>query len=247
MSSYTDYSDDFYINMNLSTEMDLPTSRETLLHFFEQVQKRYPGLRNFYSRERAEYVLEEEKEQGSYRWTSLEPRRISAGQVNPTSVTEAFEIHKTVMEIVPYALSVSSLDCESLNVMFGFDYTFRGNHNHLIAEALGLPPAFERMQEMSPKAMLNYEPQIQFALDDDCRYQCRLSIETRTNAYHVKMGEYPEDQLSVYLTARRYGALDAGETFVDALEKLNQSSLNLVDNYLIENVLVPLQQTIAIQ
>jgi hypothetical protein len=247
MSSYTDYSDDFYVNMNLSTEMDLPTHRETLLHFFEQVQKRYPTLRNFYSRERAEFVLEEEKEQGSYRWTSLESRRISAGQVNPKEVSDAFEIHRSVMDIVPYALSVSSLDCESLNVMFGFDYTFRGNHNQLVAEALGLPPAFEKMLDMSPQAMLNYEPQIQFALDEDCRYQCRLSIETRTNAYHVRTGDFPEEQLSVYLTARRYGALDREETFGGALEKLNSVCLNLVDNYLIENVLVPLQQTIAIQ
>lgn len=247
MSSYADYSDDFYVNMNLSTEMDLPTNRETLLHFFEQVQKRYPALRNFYSRERSEFVLEEEKDQGSYRWTSLEPRRISAGQVNPKDVADAFEIHRNVMDIVPYALTVSSLDCESLNVMFGFDYTFRGNHNQLVAEALGLPPAFERLQELNPKAMLNFEPQIQFALDDDCRYQCRLSIETRTNAYHVRTNEFPEDQLSVYLTARRYGALDAGEKFADALDKLNKACLNLVDNYLIENVLVPLQQTIAIQ
>ena len=247
MLNYADYSDDFYVNMNLSTEMDLPTNRETLLHFFEQVQKRYPGLCNFYSRERSEFVLEEEKEQGSYRWTSLEPRRISAGQVNPKVLEEAFEIHRNVMDIAPYALSVSSLDCESLNVMFGFDYNFRGNQNQLVAEALGLPPAFERMQEMSPTAMLNYEPQIQFALDEDCRYQCRLSIETRTNAYHVKSGDYPEDQLSVYLTARRYGALGAGESFADVLERLNKTCLNLVDNYLIENVLLPLQQTIAIQ
>ena len=247
MSRYDEYSDDYYVNMNLSTEMDLPTNRETLLHFFEQVKKRHPGLCNFYNRERAEFVLEEEKDQGSYRWTSVESRRISAGQVNPKSIDEAFQVHRDVMEIVPYALSVSSLDCESLNVMFGFDYTFRGNHNQLVAEALGLPPALEAMQQMAPSAVLNYEPQIQFALDDACRYQCRMSIETRTNAYHVRTGEYPEDQLSVYLTARRYGTLESGETFADALKKLNETCVNLVDNYLIENVLLPLQQTIAIQ
>src|SRR5690606_34227392 len=153
------------------TEMDLPTNRETLLHFFEQVQKRYPGLRNFYNRERSEFVLEEEKEQGSYRWTSVELRRISAGLVNPKSVDDAFDIHRAVIDVAPYALSVSPLDCESLNVMFGFDYTYRGNHNQLVAEALGLPPAFERMQEMSPSAMLGYEPSVQFALDPECRYQ----------------------------------------------------------------------------
>ena len=32
MNRYGSLSDDFYVNMNLSTEMDLPASRETVLH-----------------------------------------------------------------------------------------------------------------------------------------------------------------------------------------------------------------------
>src|SRR5205807_10193331 len=47
-SRYHSYCDDYYVNMNLNTEMDLPTSRETVLHFFEQVKKTYPAMRNFY-------------------------------------------------------------------------------------------------------------------------------------------------------------------------------------------------------
>ena len=42
--------------------------------------------------------------------------------------------------------------------------------------------------------------------------QCRLSIETRTNAYQVRTGEFPEEQLSVYVTARRYGSLPPDTT-----------------------------------
>ena len=83
MSHFEVLSDDFYINMNLNTEMDLPQSRETVLHYFEQIQKQYPTMRNFYCRERGEFVLEEEKERGSYRWAAIEPRRICSGHVNP--------------------------------------------------------------------------------------------------------------------------------------------------------------------
>ena len=75
MSGYGAFSDDFYVNMNLSTEMELPQSRESVLHYFEQVRRRYPKMQNFYSREKDEYVLEEEKEAGAYRWTSIEPKR----------------------------------------------------------------------------------------------------------------------------------------------------------------------------
>ena len=62
MIRYGSLCDDFYVNMNLGTEMELPANRETVLHFFERVQKTYPTMRNFYSRERGDFVLEEDKE-----------------------------------------------------------------------------------------------------------------------------------------------------------------------------------------
>jgi len=50
MNRYSSLCDDFFVNMNLSTEMELPTNRETILHFFERLQKSYPTMRNFYCR-----------------------------------------------------------------------------------------------------------------------------------------------------------------------------------------------------
>lgn len=245
--SYNSLSDDFYVNLNLNTEMDLPKNRETLLHFFEQIQKKYPTMRNFYSREKNEYVLEEDKDRRNYRWATVEGRRVCSGHVNPESVDEAFSQHELILDLIPYALSVSPLDCESLNVMFGFDYNYRGNHNSLLVEALGITPAFEKLTEMPGASVLCHEPSIQLALDSDCRTQCRLSVETRTSAYQIRTGEYPEDQISVYLTARRYGSLEPGETYVEAMRRLADVCRDLIDNYLIDHVLHPLQQTIAIK
>ena len=247
MTRYSSLSDDYYVNLNLNTEMELPQSRETVLHFFEQIQKHYPTMRNFYARERGEFVLEEEKDRGNYRWTAVENRRICSGYVNPESIEDALLQHERVLDLVPYSLSISPLDCESLNVMFGFDYTYRGNHNELLAEALGVVPAFEKLAEFEGATLICNEPTIQFALDEACRVQCRLSVETRTSAYHVRTREYPEEQLSVYLTARRYGSLDPGETYVSALTRLSEICRQLVDDYVVENVLHPLQQTIAIK
>jgi hypothetical protein len=244
---YSTLCDDWYVNLNLNTEMDLHQSRETVLHFFEQIQKQYPTMRNFYNRERGEFVLEEDKDRGTYRWVSVELRRISSGNVNPSSVGEALQQHKMVLELAPFALSVSSLDCESLNIMFGFDFTYRGNHNELLVEALGMTPAYERLLELANGTTISYEPALQLALDTDCRTQVRMSLEPRTTAYHVRTGEYPEEQLSVYLTARRYGSLDPGETFVSAMSRLADIARNFVDNFMVESVLRPLQQTIAIR
>ena len=64
MSEYDSFCDDFYVNMNLSTEMELPQGRESILHYFEQIRRRFPKMQNFYSREKSEFVLEEEKEAG---------------------------------------------------------------------------------------------------------------------------------------------------------------------------------------
>ena len=247
MNRYSSLCDDFYVNMNLGTEMELPANRETVLHFFERVQKTYPTMRNFYCRERGDFVLEEDKDQGNYRWCTIEPRRVCSGQVNPEMIEGAMQQHQLVLELAPYMLSVSPLDCETLDLLFGFDFTYRGNHNQLVAEALGVGPALERLAEVPGVTMINHEPSLTVALDEDCRVQFRLSVETRTNAYQVRTGDYPEEQLSVYATARQYGSLGAEKTFVETLERLTEICHEMLDNHVIEHVLHPLARTISLK
>ena len=247
MSGYGAFSDDYYVNMNLSTEMELPRSRESVLHYFEQIRRRYPRMLNFYAREKGEFILEEEKETGAYRWVSTEPKRINSGVVNPESFDAACEQHRAVLELVPYELSVSPLDCESLSVMFGFDYTYKGNHNEILCEAIGVPPGLERFTQVPGSKVLSNEPAIQFAIDEECRTQCRVSFESRTNAFQVRTGDFVEDQLSVYLTVRRYDSLGIDETYVGEFERLASTGRELVEEYLIESVLRPLQQAISLR
>lgn len=247
MHKYVNLCDEFYVNMHLSTEMDLPQNREAVLHFFEQIQKRFPKMANFHTRERGEFCLEEEKESGQYRWVSTEIRRLCSGAVNPESVESAIDQHQTVLQLIPFELSISHLDCESLNLTMGFDYTFRGNQNELLAEAIGVPPALDKLTDVTQSKFLSYEPVIQLAIDDDCKTQCRIAFETRTTAFQVRSGEYTEDQLSVYLTVRRFDSLTSDEQFGDELTRLAGICEKLADNYLVENVLLPLQKTIALK
>ncbi len=240
------FSDDFYLNMNLATEMDLPQNRESVLHYFEQVRRRYPQLLNFYSREKSEFVLEEEKEKGSYRWVSIEPRRLNSGSVNPETLDAAIEQHRSVLELVPYELSITPLDCESLSVMLGFDFNYRGNHNEILNQAIGVAPALERFTTLPYGKVLSNEPSLQFALDEECRTQCRISFESRTTAYQVRTGEYSEDQLSVYLTVRRYDSLGPDESFDKEFIRLSSLCRDLVDEYLVSAVLRPLQEAISL-
>jgi len=84
------FCEDFYVNMRLGSQMNLPHNRETLLHFFERIQKSFPTMTRFRKNENGELNLEEDRSGAeTYRWLSVEQKRISAGHVNPSTVEEA--------------------------------------------------------------------------------------------------------------------------------------------------------------
>ena len=247
MTQYASLADDFYVNMNLATEMELPSQRETILHYFERVQKKFPSMRKFYCRDKRDYVLEEDKDQGRYRWAAVESKRLCSGQVNPPSLEAVLEQHRLVLDLAPAFLSVSPLDCEAIDVLFGFDFAFRGNHNALLAEALGVGPAFDRFADIPGGRVINFEPSLTLALDEDCRTQVRISTETRTNAFQVRTGEFSEEQLSVYVTARQYGSLDPATTYVEAMDRLAKLAREVVDTHVVDQILRPLARTISLK
>jgi hypothetical protein len=247
VAHYASLADDFYVNMNLATEMELPGQRETILQFFERVQKKYPTMRKFYCRDRKDFVLEEDKDQGRYRWAAVEGRRLCSGCVNPDSIEQALEQHRLVLDLAPAFLSVSPLDCEALDLLFGFDFAYRGNHNSLLAEALGVGPALERVGDLPGGRVINFEPSLTVALDEECRVQVRVSTETRTNAFQVRTGEFAEEQLSIYVTARQYGSLDPQATYVETIDRLAQVAQEVVDSCVVEQILKPLARTIALK
>jgi hypothetical protein len=247
MTQYASLSDDFYVNVNLATEMELPGQRDTVLHFFERVQRRFPSMRKFYCRDKRDFVLEEDKDQGRYRWAAVETKRLCSGHVNPPSLEAALEQHRLVLDLAPALLSVSPLDCEALDVLFGFDFAYRGNHNALLAEALGVGPALDRVAELPGGRVINYEPSLTISVDEDCRVQVRVSTETRTNAFQVRTGDFPEDQLSIYVTARQYGSLDPDTTYVQAVDRLAGLAREVVDSCVVEQILRPLARAISLK
>jgi hypothetical protein len=245
MNPYASLSDDFYINTHLHTEMDLPSQRETVLHYFEQLQKRYPKMGRFYQRERGEFILEEDRSHGAYRWASIEQKRICSGIVNPNTLEEAMEQHQTILEMVPYHMSISKLDCESIGLMYGFDYACRTNHNLLLAEAIGLPEALVPLANRPGSHLMSFEPAIQISLDETFKTHARINFEPRTTTYQSKSQEYGEELLSVYVTIRRFESLTPEEQFSEELSRLESLMRELMDNYVVENILKPLQAAIA--
>ena len=245
MNKFLAECDEFYVNVNLNTEMELPTSRDTVLHFFEQMKKRFPDLRNFSSREDNSLVLEGDKEQDSYRCLSIEPTRLTSGHVNPDSLEDAYQLHELVLEYAPHLLSISVLDCEALDVMYGFDFDYEGNHDEVVAEALGVGAAFDGLLEVPRTKVLNFEPSITLALDDSCRLQCRLAVETRTNAFQVRTGEYEDDQISVYFTIRQYWGNGPDRTFLESFHYQRAIGEQILKNQVVPRIVQPLARAIA--
>lgn len=245
MTPYSALCDDFGVYTYLNTRMELPSGRETVLHFFDSLQKTFPQLTDFDRRESGEYVLEEDREKGTYRWVTLENQRLCSGFVNPAELDDADVHHERVLELAPYHLDLSPLDCEAMDVLFAFDFVFSGNHDEVVAEALGLNTTLENVMQVAGTRVINYEPSLMLALDEACRLQCRLSIETRTNAYQIRTGQFPEAPISVYFTVRQYWGRQPFKTFADSYRNQRRICQEWVDNHIVPAIVRPLAQAIA--
>jgi len=245
MNPYNALADDFGIYVYVNTKMELPNKRETVLHFFDSLQKTFPQMTEFDCRESGEFVLEEDRESGSYRWVGLEARRFCSGYVAPPTVEAADAHHLRVLEVAPFHLDFSPLDCEALDVLFAFDFIYNGNHDEVVAEALGLNTSLESLMQIPGSKVLNYEPSVMLSLDDGCRLQCRLNIETRTNAFQIRTGQFPDTPISVYFTVRQYWNKIGQKTFGESYRNQRKICQDLVDNHIVPAVVQPLSQAIG--
>jgi hypothetical protein len=82
-------------------------------------------------------------------------------------------------------------------------------------------------------------------LDDTFRLQCRLSVETRTNAFQIRTGQFPEAPISVYFTLRQYWGRQPYKTFGESYTHQRKLCQELVEAHIVEGVIRPLAQAIA--
>lgn len=245
MNPYSAVSDDHGVYLYLNTEMQLPNNRETVLHFFEAMKKRWPTMTNFYGRQNGEFVLEEDKESGSYRWAALEARRLCSGHVNPENLEDADKQHLAVLEMAPYHFDINSLDCEALDVVFAFDLNYSGNHDEVVAEALAQGSPLDNLLAIPNTKPLKYEPQLTLALDKELGLQCRLSVETRTSPFQIKSEQFGDDPISIYFTVRQYWRGQSVDLFAESYRKQREIAQELVDQHVLPAIVQPLAQLIA--
>ena len=242
---YAAFCDDFYVNMRLGSQLPLPHQRETMLHFFERIQKEIPSMIRFRKGDNGEFSLEEDRQANAYRWVSMEPRRLSAGHVNPPNLENALRLHKMLLELAPYHLGISPVEIDHLDVLFGFDLAFSGNHDEVIAESLLADSPLSCLAEEPMARAVDFQPTVTVALSDDCRLQARLDVVTRTNSYQVRTGDYADDVISVYLILRRYWGDRPREPMEQLFTEMTRRAELLCEQYILPRVLRPVSSAIA--
>lgn len=245
MDNYDAFCDDFFVNLDLQTSLPLPTARETILQFCEICQKQFPDMRAFYRRESGEFVLEGDRERGSYRWLELEARRLSSGYFNPSSIAEALAQHRWLLDRCTYFLGISHLDIECLDVVFGFNLDYQGNRDGIVAQALLAGSPLACLVEEEGYTPLGAEPSCIVGLDAECYTQARLTVETRSSSYQVRTGVYDDEPISVYLTVRGYPAPTKNFEMQAAYNAQAEQARDLSDRIIIPKIVQPIATAIA--
>jgi len=242
---FSAFCEDFYVNMRLGSQLALPHSRETVLHLFERVQKGFPAMTRFRKSDNGEMNLEEDRGGHSYRWMTLEARRLSSGHANPASIEEAIQLHSLLLKLAPYDLGISPVEIDYLDVLFGFDLAFGGNHDEIVAESLFANSPLTCLTDEPGAKAVDFQPTVTVALSDDCRLQARIDVVTRTNSYQVRTGDYSDDVISVYLILRRYWGDRPREPMEQLFEQMAERADTLANSYIVPRVLRPISAAIA--
>ncbi|MHC4293514.1 MAG: hypothetical protein ACYSTX_04400 [Planctomycetota bacterium] len=246
LNSYGSMCDDFHVEMYVNTELDLPTQRDTILSFFERVQRHFPDMGCFYHGLDGEFCLEESRKSGQYRWLALEKNRIGSGMVNPINLEEAYKQDRLILELIPYMLSVSHLDFDSLDLTFGMDFEYLGNHDEVISEALFSTSAFSCFLEVTGVKAIGFSPVAVFSLSNDFNTQARMSIESKTNIYEPQKHRHRSDEaISLSFTIRQYppgaGKFDSLNSFEHQTHLIKE----LMDEKVIPHFVQPLVDVIT--
>ena len=201
---FSSIADDFFVNVNLQTALPLSNNRETILHFSEAVQKEFQNMTMFYERESGEYVLEGDRESGSYQWMELHPKRLAAGAFNPPDLASAYRLHQWLLDRSVYHLGISGLDVECLDIMFGFNLEYVGNRDEIVAQALLVGSPLAALIADVGVGCIECEPNLVVSLEENGYRQLRLSLETRGSSYQFRTRQFDHEPISAYLTVRQY-------------------------------------------
>ena len=240
--------DDFYISSRLFLKLDMSLERDTVLSFFDRIRKALPTLTKFRRRDDGCLILEEEEQAGnpSRRWVRLEPASLRFGHFAPPDSSTVGEMAEVILEHAPYYLTFSELDFDHLEVVYGFDLEYRGNHDQMVAETFygdHLLAGFVLGDEAVHA--IDTQPYLGIALTPECDLQAYAEVKSRSSTFEVRTGEYEKRPVSVYLTVRKYWGLARSGALLEVQRLLLDTADELATSRVVPVLIHPLAQAIA--
>ena len=241
--SYGALCTDFYINQKIALKLDLPTARETVLDMFDRIRRELPHMDRF-RRYDGELALESVEEQRTYSWLALRQTTVRSGWVNPETLGEAYRLHRLILETAPYFLSISPLDIDHLELVFGFDFDAETNRDEVVFRALLADSPLAALVDTGSETVIEAQPFLGMSLTSDGTTQAYVEVKTRTKPESTLSGHFGSDPISVYLTVRRAGGLRSVEEFVSTFETLARQAETLAEHRVIPHVVAPIHAAI---
>ena len=240
-TSYGTLCDDFYVNMRVNTELELPSDRDTILHFYDRLQKQYPSMNTFFQRDEGEFCLSGDTELGSYRRIVVGSDHVFSGFYNPENFDDVDDQNQFMLDQIPYALGINHLDINNLELLYGMDFDYDGNHDEIFAEALFRDTPFSSLLDNEMVQPLGFDPEILIGLTKDCRFQAKLTLESRTGAYQARTGKYSESgPLSLFMIVRNYPDPSTKFDSLEAYQDIRGRIDELMNDKIIPNFVTPI-------
>jgi hypothetical protein len=235
---------DFYVNQKIATRMDLPTERETVLHLLDRVRASQPSMTRF-RKYPDELSLESGRQEGAYRWLSMHPNAIRTGHVNPETLDEAYSLHRLMLEIAPYHLTISPLDIEYIDLLFGFDLEAKANQHKIVYDALFADSPFANLMAGPETQPVDVQPIFGVNLNEQSDLQAFFEVKTSTTASQVRNDQYRVEPISVYMTIRRLGSVSKIEQLPEIFETMRQHAERLATDQLVPTLVNPIRSEIT--
>jgi len=243
-SSFSALCTDFYVNQKLSVKLELPQSRDTVLDMFERLRREFSHLDQF-RRYNDELALETADGAAPHRWVAVRETNIRSGVVNPSDDEEAYSLHRHVLEVSPYFLSISPLDIDFVELLFGFDLECRGGHDRVIHEALIAPTALGDLIDVIEDATpIDCQPVLGYSFGSDPEFEVHVEVKSRNP--RAEANGLPAEPISVYLTVRRLGPVDSIGGLRDLTDCLSRHGEAIVESCVVPKLLRPLRESIGL-
>lgn len=242
--SYRALCSDLYVNQKVSVKMELPRSRESVLELFERMRKQFPAMNQF-RRARDEYALESPQSDAPHRWLALKPTNIRTGTVNPAGFTEAYQLHKSILDTAPTYLSITPLDLDYIELLYGFDLQAGGNHDAIVLDALVPGSPLAALLNVPGATPIDCQPVIGLSIPQS-QIEVHFEVKTRPPAMVARDPENrSNDPISVYLTLRKFGSVADLKDLIKVFNQMASIGEELVETRLVPGLLMPIREAIG--